>query len=212
MSSDKKSIYKLQHGQCWNQIQQLAEEQYSNVSTTAPKVNVQETAVDEKKEQIDHAASLIWESEGIGRPMGIVIGKNSNWEPPEDDNDKMLDYFVHIENFNESINAFDDAEYSMLISNFTSNQRHQRDIFIQKNAKYGASNILEGDCANPNDVKESLWGLYFRMKDKLNRFKNMINATDSIDESIVDTLHDLANYANISIIVKNGQWKNDKDT
>lgn len=62
--------------------------------------------------------------------------------------------------------------------------------YIKKNSDYG----------NSFDRSLDEWGLQaaaFRMDDKMNRFKNLVR-TGSFkvkDESVVDTLKDLANYA-----------------
>lgn len=128
-------------------------------------------------------------------------------EPIDNPDERTVDYFEYrlkrdqLTDFGEN--------YSSIVNSFTSNQRKQRDLFIRKHSKYGASNIFSGDYDNQEEVKDALMALYTRMRDKLNRFKMLIGQSefyDDVDESIIDTLNDLANYANIGIIVYSGEW------
>lgn len=96
---------------------------------------------------------------------------------------------------------------SNIVKAFKENQQIQLALFERKHQKYGASNILDGNPTDKIDVEESLFQIYVRMRDKLNRFKTMIeNDDESSDESMLDTLNDLSNYANIAVIVKSGRW------
>ena len=52
-------------------------------------------------------------------------------------------------------------------------------------------------------------GLWFRMNDKISRWKNLIiKNRKGNNESLVDTFQDLGNYAIISQLISKGQWKN----
>lgn len=93
---------------------------------------------------------------------------------------------------------------------FLAQQDTQLSIFQEKNENYGMDNISGGlDLTISENKKESLQALYFRMRDKLARFKQLVENDNegTSEESIIDTLHDLANYSNIGIIVYNNQWK-----
>lgn len=93
-----------------------------------------------------------------------------------------------------------------IIERFKMQQTLQRVLFAEKHSHYGASNILDGDHTDPELIKESLHSLYVRMRDKLNRFKVLIDNPNTSDESMRDTLNDLSNYSNIAIIVAEGTW------
>jgi hypothetical protein len=97
-------------------------------------------------------------------------------------------------------------------SHFKTQQTEQFLLFQEKNKSYGMTNISGGeevDLEIPENKKEALYGLWFRMRDKLARMRQLIltNSDGSADESLNDTLNDLSNYSNISIIVNKGEWK-----
>lgn len=95
---------------------------------------------------------------------------------------------------------------------FRDQQDNQFIIFTYKDSKYGRGNIFGNDeiTYTEEQTLEAHRGLYFRMRDKLNRYKILIEqeALGQIDneETIFDTLNDLSNYANIAIMVKNKTW------
>lgn len=201
--NDKKSLYRFQQQEYWRQLRYFAD-QYNNtnVSSTlsAPKVQTTESVAAELEKTLPES----WTNNNTHDPrMGPV-----DWIE-DDPDERILDYFEHIAKKDQLNAIFNDEEYSSIISKFTSNQRKQRDLFIRKHTHYGASNILDGDCKNPININESLFALYVRMQDKLNRFKNLIENDVQSDETMIDTLNDLANYANIGIIVKFGEWTDD---
>jgi len=86
---------------------------------------------------------------------------------------------------------------------FLKQQGSQFFIFREKDRMYGRTNIVD------DTKQDTLQGLYFRMRDKINRFKTMVreNTDGTADESIIDTLNDLANYAQIAILVQTDKWK-----
>ena len=84
---------------------------------------------------------------------------------------------------------------------FLEQQNVQFDLFCKKHKDYGHENLVAG--LEPNDV---LMGLFFRMNDKLNRFKNLIGKKTELDESLEDTLNDISNYANIAQIILKEKW------
>lgn len=70
------------------------------------------------------------------------------------------------------------------------------DIYIKKNNDYG-------DSFNKTCDKFGLMAPLIRMTDKLNRFEQLINPLTNQrlqDESIEDTLIDLANYAILTVL------------
>jgi len=69
-----------------------------------------------------------------------------------------------------------------------------RDTYIDKNSDYG-------DSFDKTIDEFGLVAPAIRMSDKLNRFKKLIKAQQNVkDESIEDTLLDLANYAVLTLM------------
>lgn len=110
---------------------------------------------------------------------------------------------VHCQNNH----MLDFPEISSIENELLNNQNRQYQIFRKKNADYGPTNILEGDPADKVNIDESLQRIYIRMQDKMSRLRKLISDRPAVsDETIVDTLDDIANYANIAIIVHGGKW------
>lgn len=86
-----------------------------------------------------------------------------------------------------------------LIDRFVDWLERCAELFAKKQADYGPGNI----------AKFGEVGLLVRMSDKLERLQNLIthNGTPK-NESIVDTLMDIINYAAIWLCVKDGVWPN----
>jgi len=85
----------------------------------------------------------------------------------------------------------------------------QYELFAKKMESYGADNISLGTKLDrEEDIDMSLKGLWFRMNDKMQRFKNMLfnNAQDKVGEPLEDTWQDLSIYSIITQLVKNGKW------
>lgn len=79
-------------------------------------------------------------------------------------------------------------------------QKEMRDIFIRKNHDYGDDNI----------ATLASKGVFVRMWDKMSRLKRLLweqNEAQVKDESVQDTLVDLACYAIIALIVLRNKWK-----
>ena len=85
----------------------------------------------------------------------------------------------------------------------------QYELFCKKQSNYGPGNIsLGSDLVKNEDRKTSLMGLWFRMNDKIQRFKQMVffDKTDNVGEPLTDTYQDISVYGIICQIVKNGTW------
>ena len=83
------------------------------------------------------------------------------------------------------------------------------ELFCKKQNSYGSSNISLGtDLTKEEDVDMALKGLWFRMNDKIQRFKTMQfqGTEDKVGESLIDTFQDLANYSIIAMLVKSKTW------
>jgi hypothetical protein len=101
--------------------------------------------------------------------------------------------------------------YPELADNFRLALNLQYILFAEKHLAYGFENIsLGGDLSKPKANKFSLTGLWFRLNDKMNRFKNIAinDASNHVkDESMLDTFMDMANYAIIAKLVSQDKWK-----
>ena len=78
----------------------------------------------------------------------------------------------------------------------------QQQLYKVKNQKYG-------DSFGISVQKYGLISALTRMSDKWNRIENLILNNDSgtDDESLIDSLKDLANYCNMTIIEIEGKHK-----
>lgn len=86
--------------------------------------------------------------------------------------------------------------YGFLSYLFSLQQKKGLEIFEQKNERYEASFFKQ--CAEDGDLSS----VPIRLTDKLNRFKSLVKNPDldPLDESIKDTLMDLANYATMALV------------
>jgi hypothetical protein len=88
-----------------------------------------------------------------------------------------------------------------LFAAFDDIQRHDGETFRRKQEDYGPGNIANG---------WNNWGpqsLLIRMDDKMQRLINLIRGGgDPRNESVEDSLLDLANYATIMRLCMRGQW------
>ena len=80
-------------------------------------------------------------------------------------------------------------------------EKHQK-ICEELNALYAKKNHDYGDSFHLSFVEEGMAMARIRIGDKFNRFKNLSrnNKQEVNDESIRDTLIDLANYAILTIL------------
>jgi hypothetical protein len=75
-----------------------------------------------------------------------------------------------------------------------------RELLLRKHADYGPSNIL-------NSPGGPLNGLSVRLYDKVARLNNLLDiGTPPQNESLRDTLLDIANYATIGLLVVDENW------
>lgn len=85
----------------------------------------------------------------------------------------------------------------------------QYELFCRKQLNYGPDNISVGTrLSNPEEVKLSLTGLWFRTNDKIQRLKQLVvlGKDDVVGESIQDTYSDLSVYGIIAQIVSRQKW------
>ena len=95
----------------------------------------------------------------------------------------------------------------MNVEYFKKLQDEERALCVRKNKAYGDDNI----------TKFGLDGVIIRMNDKIERLitlafnKRLMKLEEKInEESLIDTLMDISNYANIGIMVATRKWGDDK--
>ena len=101
-------------------------------------------------------------------------------------------------------------DYPMIDDAFVRHQQIMKEIFSRKMVDYGLDNISMGtSLQSEEERKVAMTAIWTRMWDKMNRLKNLVvnNNEAMVDEKVEDTYIDLANYAIISLIVKDGDWK-----
>ena len=76
-------------------------------------------------------------------------------------------------------------EREQLRGRLTDISREIVNMVVKKNEDYGDSNLVE----------DGLLGISIRMKDKCNRLKNLSMSDAEVDETVEDTLLDLAGYS-----------------
>jgi hypothetical protein len=99
--------------------------------------------------------------------------------------------------------------YPELSSDFKAVQQEQYELFAKKHLDYGPDNISAGtNLSNDDEIDFALSGLWYRISDKVNRWKNMIiTRRKPENETLIDTFQDLSNYAIIAQLVEKGKWK-----
>ena len=100
-------------------------------------------------------------------------------------------------------------KYPIMTADFKRIQREQYELFCRKQSNYGPDNISLGTTLErEQDRTLSLQGLFFRLNDKINRYKQMImfGSVDAVGESLEDTFKDISVYGIIAQLVQNGKW------
>ena len=100
-------------------------------------------------------------------------------------------------------------EYPTIYSGYTAVMEEQLELFSKKHLDYGMHNITAGtSLSNEEERSFALTGLWYRMSDKINRWKNLIiNNRGVNNEPLSDTFQDICNYAIIAQLVEKDQWK-----
>ena len=104
---------------------------------------------------------------------------------------------VVIDEYPNTCKEFEDIQFEMF------------ELFLRKQADYGPTNVGMGSDVvdTDNKVKRSLAGLSVRMNDKIQRLLNLtFNNKEPENESVEDTLIDIANYAVMALIVQRQVW------
>ena len=108
-----------------------------------------------------------------------------------------------------SIVAKINKEFPRMMDDFDDIQRSMLQVFCEKQDDYGPSNIGLGKATveSEEDVAHSLTGLIIRMSDKIHRLLHLDKEKKNPNnESIDDTLTDIANYCVMAQIVRRGNW------
>ena len=100
-------------------------------------------------------------------------------------------------------------EYPSIYAGYMSIVEEQLELFSKKHLDYGMSNISAGTQLSTEDERSfALSGLWYRMSDKINRWKNLIvSSRGPQNETLIDTFQDLSNYAIIAQLVSKDLWK-----
>ena len=102
-------------------------------------------------------------------------------------------------------------EYPTIYQGYKSIIDEQFELFAKKHLDYGMHNVSAGtNLDTPDEIEFAMTGLWYRLSDKINRWKNMIiSGRKAQNETIIDTFQDVTNYGIIAQLVKRGMWKND---
>ncbi len=100
-------------------------------------------------------------------------------------------------------------EYPTIYNGYMAVMEEQLELFSKKHLDYGMHNITAGTSLGTQEEREfALSGLWYRMSDKINRWKNLlINNRGPQNETIIDTFQDICNYAIIAQLVERKLWK-----
>ena len=100
-------------------------------------------------------------------------------------------------------------EYPSIYAGYMDIVEEQLELFSKKHLDYGMSNISAGTQLSTEDERSfALSGLWYRMSDKINRWKNLIvSSRGPQNETLIDTFQDLSNYAIIAQLVSKDLWK-----
>jgi hypothetical protein len=100
-------------------------------------------------------------------------------------------------------------EYPNIYNGYMDIMEQQLELFSKKHLDYGMGNISAGTgLDNEEERNFALTGLWYRISDKVNRWKNMIiTKRDPQNETLIDTFQDLTNYGIIAQLVASDRWK-----
>jgi len=102
-------------------------------------------------------------------------------------------------------------EYPTIYEGYKAIVDEQFELFAKKHLDYGMHNVSAGtNLDTADEVEFAMTGLWYRLSDKINRWKNMIiSGRKAQNESLIDTFQDITNYGIISQLVYKGLWKNE---
>lgn len=102
-------------------------------------------------------------------------------------------------------------EYPIIYEGYQQIVEEQFELFAKKHLDYGMHNVSAGTNLETDDeVEFAMTGLWYRLSDKINRWKNMIiSGRKAQNETLIDTFQDVTNYGIIAQLVSRGMWRND---
>jgi len=102
-------------------------------------------------------------------------------------------------------------EYPTIHDGYMQIVNEQFELFAKKHLDYGMHNVSAGSNLETEDeVEFAMTGLWYRLSDKINRWKNMIiSGRKAQNETLIDTFQDVTNYGIIAQLVSRGMWRND---
>jgi hypothetical protein len=102
-------------------------------------------------------------------------------------------------------------EYPTIYQGYEDVVNEQFELFAKKHLDYGMHNISAGtNLTNKDEVEFAMTGLWYRLSDKINRWKNIIiTKRKAQNETLIDTFQDITNYGIIAQLVERGLWKKD---
>ena len=111
---------------------------------------------------------------------------------------------------NNDVVTLMEQEWPEMTTEFKKLQREQYELFCHKQHDYGPGNISVGtQLQTKEEIRLSLMGLFFRMKDKIQRVKTLLmNDRESAvkDEPMEDAYLDVSNYGIMATIVGRKKW------
>jgi len=101
------------------------------------------------------------------------------------------------------------TEYPHIYNGYMAIVEEQLELFSKKHLDYGMANISAGTLlATEEERAFALTGLWYRISDKISRWKNLlINNRRINNEPLTDTYQDIVNYGIIAQLVERGLWK-----
>lgn len=102
-----------------------------------------------------------------------------------------------------------EKEYPTIATAYKKIIKEQYELFAKKHLDYGMANVAAGtQLANDEEKQFALTGLFFRLNDKVSRWKNLIiNKRNAQNETLTDTYQDITNYGIIAQLVERDMWK-----
>ena len=102
-----------------------------------------------------------------------------------------------------------EREYPTIANGYKTIHQEQYVLFAKKHLDYGMSNVSAGtQLANAEETQFALTGLWYRLSDKINRWKNLLITNREVsNEALTDTYQDITNYGIIAQLVERGMWK-----
>ena len=100
-------------------------------------------------------------------------------------------------------------EYPLIHDTYKEIIEEQFELFAKKHLDYGMGNVSAGtQLVNGEERDFAMTGLWYRLSDKINRWKNMIlTGRKAQNETLIDTFQDITNYGIICQMVSKDKWK-----